>query len=108
MLYLEVTAVDPVGKSISQLVHFLTVQRRLFVAKVRDKLIADLQASLGVLRQDASKKIVQSLIHDTGSHCDPASDYSLLMAVVYNKSFTILQHSYIIIQQNIIQLTIIK
>jgi len=56
--YLEVTAVDPTGKSISQLGHVFTVQRRLLVIKVRYELFANLQTPLGVCRQDAWEKVV--------------------------------------------------
>jgi len=61
--YLEVTAVDPSGKSISQLGHVFTVQRRLFVMKIWYKFFANLQAPLGVCRQDARQKVVQCFSH---------------------------------------------
>jgi len=56
--YLEVTAVDPAGKSISQLGHVFTVQKCILVMKVQYELFADLQAPLGVCRQDARDKVV--------------------------------------------------
>jgi len=70
VLYLEATAADPAGKTISKFVHFFTVQRRLLVVEVRDELFTNLQALLGVLRQDSRHKIVKRISLNSSSHSD--------------------------------------
>ena len=84
--YLEATAADPTSQTVSKFVHLIAVQWCLLAAEVRNELLAGLQAALGVCRQDAWQKAVQTISVHSCSHAESVNYWYRLPTTFSNNS----------------------